>query len=76
MSGGTPEAVVREWVGHVDDRIIRRYTHIADEASQAAMQAVADSLDTAACSEDATTGGDSAQSQHNREETDDGDGAK
>ena len=80
LTGGTPEAVVREWVGHVDDRIIRHYTHIADEASQAAMQAVADSLDADAApdarDQDAATNGDSAQSQHNREEADDGDSAK
>lgn len=35
---GTPEAIVRKWVGHVDPEILKLYTHIADEASQAAMQ--------------------------------------
>lgn len=33
----TPEAVVRSWVGHVDSEILRMYTHIADQASQEAM---------------------------------------
>lgn len=35
---GIPEAIVRQWVGHVDQEILRHYTHIADAASQAAMQ--------------------------------------
>lgn len=35
---GIPVAVVREWVGHVDLEIIRLYTHVHDNASQAAMQ--------------------------------------
>lgn len=34
----TPVAVVREWVGHVDEAILMLYTHIHDDASQAAMQ--------------------------------------
>jgi hypothetical protein len=40
MSGrrGVPEATVREWVGHVDDEMIRRYTHIASQESHGAMQ--------------------------------------
>ena len=80
LTSGTPEAVVREWVGHVDDRIIRHYTHIADKASQAAMQAVADSLgaDLVPGDRDDYAAADrhSAQFQHNREEADDDDGAK
>jgi integrase len=35
---GIPEAIVRQWVGHVDEEIFRLYTHIADASSQAAMQ--------------------------------------
>jgi integrase len=35
---GTPEAIVRQWVGHVDHEILKHYTHIHDAASQAAMQ--------------------------------------
>jgi len=39
---GIPEAIVRQWVGHVDRDVMRLYTHIADEASQAAMQRLSD----------------------------------
>lgn len=35
---GVPPAVVRSWVGHVDDRILARYTHIADEQSNSRMR--------------------------------------
>lgn len=35
---GVPEAILREWVGHVDAEIMRHYTHIASDASRAAMQ--------------------------------------
>jgi integrase len=38
LTAGVPQAVVRQWVGHVDDRIIRTYTHIADSVSQEQMQ--------------------------------------
>jgi len=38
LMAGTPEAVVRAWVGHVDAETLKLYTHIADVASQAAMQ--------------------------------------
>ncbi len=37
LISGVPEAIVREWVGHVDPEVIRQYTHIADEVSQTAM---------------------------------------
>ena len=39
---GTPVAVVREWVGHVDPHVIDLYTHVHDAASQAAMKKLAD----------------------------------
>lgn len=35
LTRGVPEAVVRQWVGHVDPAIMRLYTHIADDVSQA-----------------------------------------
>jgi site-specific recombinase XerD len=35
---GTAEAIVRQWVGHVDRDVIKLYTHIVDKSSQAAMQ--------------------------------------
>lgn len=38
LAHGTPEAIVRQWVGHVDQEILRHYTHIHDAASQTAMQ--------------------------------------
>ncbi len=37
-----PEAVIRQWVGHVDPRILQLYTHIADEQSQQAMARLED----------------------------------
>lgn len=39
---GTPPAVVREWVGQVDRAIIDLYTHVHNEASQSAMQRLAE----------------------------------
>lgn len=38
LTEGTAEAVVRAWVGHVDAEVLKLYTHIADRASQAAME--------------------------------------
>lgn len=35
LMGGVPEAVVRQWVGHVDPANLRLYTHVADDVSQA-----------------------------------------
>ena len=37
LSAGIPEAVVRSWVGHVDDDVLKLYTHIADKTSQRVM---------------------------------------
>ncbi len=37
ISAGIPEAVVRSWVGHVDDDVMKLYTHIADKTSQREM---------------------------------------
>ena len=42
LTKGIPEAVVRSWVGHVDRDVMKLYTHIADQASQAAMQRLAE----------------------------------
>src|SRR6516225_9583101 len=39
---GTAPAIVRAWVGHVDEQIIKLYTHVHDHASQAAMQRLSD----------------------------------
>jgi integrase len=38
LSSGTPEVVVREWVGHLDKNVLKLYTHIASETSQKAME--------------------------------------
>jgi hypothetical protein len=38
LTAGVPEAVVREWVGHVDRDILKLDTHIASAASRAAMR--------------------------------------
>ena len=37
LTKGVPEAVVRSWVGHVDEEILKLYTHVADQQSQEAM---------------------------------------
>ena len=37
LTSGVPEAIVRSWVGHVDARIMKTYTHIADRISREAM---------------------------------------
>jgi integrase/recombinase XerD len=37
LTRGVPEAIVRDWVGHVDREVIRVYTHIADQVSRNAM---------------------------------------
>ena len=87
LSGGIPEAVVRDWVGHVDDRIIRLYTHIADKTSKAAMKKLAGIMGDTASSADGGTGssgdrgaceggGESAQFQHNPEDAQDDASAK
>ena len=38
LTRGVADALVREWVGHVDPHIMKHYTHIASQASQAAMK--------------------------------------
>lgn len=81
LTKGTPEAIVRQWVGHVDAEIMKLYTHIADAASQAAMQRLADAdknkLQPGGTPNGAETqGGDSAQIQHNEGGQSNGDGAK
>ncbi len=37
LNGGTPESIVRQWVGHVDPEILKVYTHVADDISRDAM---------------------------------------
>jgi integrase len=38
LTSGTPEAMVRRWVGHVDREVLDHYTHIASSESQDAMR--------------------------------------
>ncbi|MCC6126750.1 MAG: tyrosine-type recombinase/integrase [Pirellulales bacterium] len=38
LTSGIPPAIVQQWAGHLDPNIIKEYTHVADRASQAAMQ--------------------------------------
>jgi integrase/recombinase XerD len=69
LTQGIPEAVVRQWVGHVDAEIIKLYTHIADASSQAAMQRLGDAQSKALQQGarhdgDQTSGSGSAQTQH------------
>ncbi|MCA9032134.1 MAG: tyrosine-type recombinase/integrase [Planctomycetaceae bacterium] len=40
LSKGVPESEVRAIVGHVDDKIIRLYTHIADRRLQQAIESI------------------------------------
>jgi len=79
LTKGTPEAIVRQWVGHVDAEILRWYAHIADSASHDAMRRLAESGNGCVDARDAAQNGaeagpQSAQSQHNTsEEEPDGD---
>ncbi len=81
LTGGIPEAIVRQWVGHVDREILKHYTHIADAASQAAMQRLA-RADNHSLHEDKEVSNDHtkdsrpAQFQHKTEEPQNDDGAK
>jgi integrase len=63
---GVPVAVVKEWVGHVDDEIIRHYTHVHNDASQAAMRRLAEANEapTGGANGRGIAGGGSAQNQH------------
>jgi site-specific recombinase XerD len=71
---GVPEATLRKWVGHVDEEILKVYTHIHDRASQAAMQRLHDAninelqLKKEPGDEGKEVGHGSAQNQHTEEE--------
>jgi len=67
---GVPEAVIREWVGHVDEQILRHYTHVHSEASQEAMKRMVEkNLRSQEAKKSQTRMvSDSAQIQHNPEE--------
>jgi hypothetical protein len=53
---GIPEAVVREWVGHVDRDVLRLYTHIASTESRAAMRRFVGQSEGKAANEEGKTG--------------------
>jgi integrase len=75
LATGIPESQVRAWVGHVDDQIIRLYTHIADSQSQAAMGKLAATNGSVSNSSNKEVADgqinkevESAQIQHNHQE--------
>jgi hypothetical protein len=70
LTRGVAEAIVRQWAGHVDADVIKVYTHIADAASQAALQRLTQAHDQplqVGESQNAQekSGQVSAQNQHN-----------
>jgi len=81
LTQGIPEAIVRQWVGHVDREVLKLYTHILDEASQTAMQRLAEANNPkpARKGKEVSNGckdADSAQDQHTEEDQKNGDSAK
>ena len=84
LTNGIPEAVVRSWVGHVDSEIMRLYTHINNQTSQAAMARLATantetskkSSGPCSASSPRRPGRGSAQIQHNRRTVKNEEGAK
>jgi len=77
LTKGTPEAVLRSWVGHLDPEVTKIYTHIADTASQTAMQRLADAHQRERKTPESpkAADSDSAQSQHNTEDDQNGERA-
>lgn len=65
-----PVAVVREWVGHVDEQVLRLYTHVNNSASQEAMRALTQSNNRLAQTTEtpAHSEAGSAQFQHTQKE--------
>ncbi len=76
LVSGIPEAIVRDWVGHVDRDILKLYTHIASIESQDAMTKLVGGiggLKRAEASEiDQQNAEGSAHFQHTTEETKNG----
>lgn len=75
---GTPVAVVRAWVGHVDQQVLALYTHVHNDASQAAMQRLTEANQRLQMEETSRDGkeADSAQTQHNGRKASDENDAK
>ena len=83
VTTGIPEAIVREWVGHVDADVMKLYTHIASTTSQEAMRrlalpgdVVADEEQKGLAQRSAGQETGSALFQHNSQEEHDGHSAK
>jgi integrase len=70
LLNGTPPAIVRKWVGHVDPRIIDLYTHVHDVASQEAMRRLSEALLARRQQDEGeeVADADSAQNQHTEKE--------
>jgi hypothetical protein len=77
LLNGIPVAVVREWVGHVDEEVIKLYTHVHNSASQSAMQRLEDANQrvTSATKIIQKDAKGSTQIQHTDKEVDDGSAA-
>ena len=63
LLNGMPEAMVRKWVGHVDAKIIKIYTHMNDEASRAAMQRLAEANSKLQAKKETKDGEESSSAQ-------------
>jgi len=70
---GTAVAVVKKWVGHVDQHVIELYTHVHNDASQTAMQRLAEANQALQQEENRRerTEASSAQIQHTERKCDD-----
>lgn len=78
LLNGTAVAVVREWVGHVDPQVLALYTHVHNDASQAAMQRLTEANQRLQVEKGSrgSKEADSAQTQHIRKESGDASDAK
>jgi len=83
LTNGIPEAIVRQWVGHVDPEILKHYTHVLDQTSQAARRRLDEANQTQAAQsgkeatdESSDGGSDQAQIKHNEGGPPNGDSAK
>lgn len=71
---GVPERVLRDWVGHVDQRILDWYFHLADAQSQESMKRLSKAASRRKSAVKRENG--SAQSQHKKKGASDGKSAK
>jgi integrase len=59
----TPEAMVRKWVGHVDAKVMELYTHMTDDASQAAMQRLSEAKSSLQVTKESQDGKENGSAQ-------------